>query len=61
MGKAMTTYQIYSTGRYHGERIAASFCMACYELAADDHAFKRYFNPLRLTFNGVALSPKGCA
>ena len=53
----MTTYQIYSAGRYHGERVAASFCLACYELAADDHEFKRYFNARRLTWNGDALSP----
>ena len=54
----MTTYQIYSAGRYHGERVAGNFCLACYELAADDHAFKRYFNPLRLTWNGEALFSK---
>lgn len=53
----MTLYQIYSAGRYHGERVAANFQQACYELAADDHAFKRWFNPLRLTFNGESLSP----
>lgn len=52
----MTTYQIYSAGRYHGERVAASFELACFELAADDHEFKRYFNALRLTWNGDALS-----
>ena len=55
----MTRYQIYSAGRYHGERVAASFELACFELAADDHAFKRWFNPLRLTFDGKKLSPTG--
>lgn len=55
----MTSYQIWSGGRYHGERAAPSFCLACFELAADDHEFKRWFNPLRLTFNGDVLSP-GC-
>lgn len=52
----MTNFQIWSGGRWHGERVAASFQQACYELAADDHTFKRYFNPLRLTFNGDVLS-----
>lgn len=52
----MTKFQIWSGARYHGERQAANFQQACYELAADDHAFKRWFNPLRLTFNGDVLS-----
>lgn len=55
----MTRYQIYSGNRYHGERVAATFCLACYELAADDHAFKRWFNPLRLTWNGDKLLQTG--
>lgn len=57
----MTTFKIYSgtPGRYHGEREAASFCVACYELAADDHEFRRLFNPRLMTWNGDLLFAKG--
>jgi hypothetical protein len=55
----MTLYQIHSASRYHGERRAASFFLACCELAADDYEFRAKFIPLRLTWNGDRLFDKG--
>lgn len=42
---------------FYGDREAENFQQACYRLAADDYAFRRKFNPLRLTYNGDKLYP----
>lgn len=56
-------FEIWSTGvpgtrrAFHGEQNAETFQQACYEFAADHPLFKRWFNPMRLTYNGAELYP----
>ena len=42
---------------FHGSCEGENFQQACYEYAAKSWAFRRKFNPLKLTFNGYKLYP----
>ena len=40
---------------YHGQQAAETFEQACYEFAADHHAFKQFFNPYTFKWKGHKL------